>query len=388
MDEISLKTLHDAIPKRLFERSALKSTLYLLYSIFLVVLTFGTTYHWVNNVLPEVFFWPAIVFYWLLQGTIATGIWVIAHECGHQAYSDSEKINDSVGLVLHSALLTPYHSWKYSHAMHHRATGHMKKDQVFVPPTRKQYYEERQSILAKMRYGMRIITGIGVTRPDTDDDNCKDNEYLSDVPMLSFFMNVPHLIGMLLFGWPMYLLMNASGQKYDRWASHFMPNSPIFNGKIKREVHISNIALVVMLSILSYVSYVTSFSAVAIYYIGPYLFVNAWLVLITYLHHTDPRLPHYRDGAWTYVKGALSTIDRNYGWFINHVHHHIGDTHVAHHLFSRIPHYNAVEVTKILKPLLGGHYNFDDTFFLKSLWFSFTRCHYVPDEGDVLFYKK
>lgn len=33
-------------------------------------------------------------------------------------------------MVLHSLLLVPYHSWRFSHSRHHKATGHMTKDQV------------------------------------------------------------------------------------------------------------------------------------------------------------------------------------------------------------------------------------------------------------------
>ena len=45
------------------------------------------------------------------QGAVATGVWVIAHECGHQAFSQWQSVNDGVGLVLHSLLLVPYYSW-------------------------------------------------------------------------------------------------------------------------------------------------------------------------------------------------------------------------------------------------------------------------------------
>ena len=45
------------------------------------------------------------------QGAVCTGIWVVAHECGHQAFSKWQAVNDGVGLVLHSALLVPYYSW-------------------------------------------------------------------------------------------------------------------------------------------------------------------------------------------------------------------------------------------------------------------------------------
>ena len=55
---------------------------------------------------------------------------MIAHECGHQAFSESQAINDGVGLVLHSCLLVPYYSWKHSHRRHHSNTGSLAKDEV------------------------------------------------------------------------------------------------------------------------------------------------------------------------------------------------------------------------------------------------------------------
>jgi fatty acid desaturase len=68
-----------------------------------------------------------------------TGLWVIAHECGHQGFSESKTINNAVGWVLHSALGVPYHSWRISHGRHHAATGHIHRDEVFVPRTREQH---------------------------------------------------------------------------------------------------------------------------------------------------------------------------------------------------------------------------------------------------------
>lgn len=64
-----------------------------------------------------------------------TGLWVIAHECGHGAFSDSELINDIVGLPLHSFLLVPYFGWKYTHAKHHKYTNHLIHGETHVPAT-------------------------------------------------------------------------------------------------------------------------------------------------------------------------------------------------------------------------------------------------------------
>jgi fatty acid desaturase len=52
-------------------------------------------------------------------------------------------------------------------------------------------------------------------------------------------------------------------------------------------------------------------------------------------------LPHYSDDEWDWLRGALATVDRSYGRLLNTLHHHIADTHVAHHLFSTMPHYHA-----------------------------------------------
>jgi omega-6 fatty acid desaturase (delta-12 desaturase) len=41
--------------------------------------------------------------YTFWTGLFATGLWVIAHECGHQAFSESKLINNTVGWILHSA---------------------------------------------------------------------------------------------------------------------------------------------------------------------------------------------------------------------------------------------------------------------------------------------
>ena len=47
-------------------------------------------------------FLPVWIAYGLWTGTCATGSWVVAHECGHGAFSDNKFIQDLVGYVLHT----------------------------------------------------------------------------------------------------------------------------------------------------------------------------------------------------------------------------------------------------------------------------------------------
>lgn len=70
-----------------------------------------------------------------------------------------------------------------------------------------------------------------------------------------------------------------------------------------------------MLALLTYASRIYGFGNVVKYYGIPWMQVNHWIVMITYLHHTDPVLPHFREPVWNYQRGATATIDRDFlGW--------------------------------------------------------------------------
>ena len=134
-----------------------------------------------------------------------------------------------------------------------------------------------------------------------------------------------------------------------------------------------------MLTSLGLWAYNTSVLNVVAHYGVPYLWVNFWLVLITLLQHTDTSLPHYDNESWTWVKGALCTVDRDYG-LLNLIFHRIGDTHVVHHLFHELPHYHALEATAHIKAVLGPFYRQDSTPIMKALWSTFQTCVLVaPD---------
>ncbi|CAN1303585.1 Omega-3 fatty acid desaturase, chloroplastic [Linum perenne] len=118
-----------------------------------------------------------------------------------------------------------------------------------------------------------------------------------------------------------------------------------------------------------------------------------WLDFVTYLHHHghEDKLPWYRGKEWSYLRGGLTTIDRDYGW-INNIHHDIG-THVIHHLFPQIPHYHLIEATEAAKPVLGKYYREPEKskplpfHLIGDLIKSLKRDHYVSDTGDVVYYQ-
>merc|ERR1712091_4496 len=65
--------------------------------------------------------------------SLSRSAWVIAHECGHGAFSDNKTLQDTVGYILHTALLVPYFSWQRSHAVHHSKTNHVTEGETHVP---------------------------------------------------------------------------------------------------------------------------------------------------------------------------------------------------------------------------------------------------------------
>ncbi|XAR68593.1 Phosphatidylcholine desaturase [Bertholletia excelsa] len=342
-----------AIPPHCFQRSILRSFSYVIYDLVIAAIFYylATTY---IPLLPTTLRYLAWPLYWALQGCVLTGVWVVAHECGHHAFSDYQWLDDTVGLVLHSCLLVPYFSWKHSHRRHHLNTGSLDRDEVFVP---------------KLKSGMRWYS-----------------TYLNNPPgrLLTIFIT-------LTLGWPLYLMFNVSGRHYDRFACHYDPYSPIYSDRERLQIFISDTGVLAVIYGLYRIAAAKGLAWVLCVYGGPLIIVNGFLVLITWLQHTHPSLPHYDSSEWEWFKGALATVDRDYG-VLNKVFHNITDTHVAHHLFPGMPHYHAMEATKAIKPILGKYYQFDGTPIVKAMWREAKECIYVePDENGeskgVFWYK-
>lgn len=349
----TLSQVKKAIPPHCFQRSVLRSFSYVVQDLILASLFYyvATNYF---HLLPHPLSYLAWPIYWAFQGCVLTGVWVIAHECGHHAFSDYQWLDDTVGLILHSALLVPYFSWKYSHRRHHSNTGSLEKDEVFVPKTKS---------------GLSWFS-----------------KYLNNPPGRFITLTVQ-----LTIGWPLYLMFNVSGRPYTRFACHFDPNAPIYSDRERLQIYISDAGILAVTYGLYRLVLSKGLAWVLGVYGFPLLIVNGFLVLITYLQHTHPALPHYDASEWDWLRGALATMDRDYG-ILNKVFHNITDTHVAHHLFSTMPHYHAMEATKAIKPVLGEYYQFDGTPFYKAMWREAKECIYVESDGSqnkgVFWYQK
>ena len=116
-------------------------------------------------------------------------------------------------------------------------------------------------------------------------------------------------------------------------------------------------------------------------YFGPLLVVNCWLVVYTWLHHTDSDVPHLSNTEFSFIKGAFLSIDRPYGRGLNFLHHNIGSSHVVHHVCPTIPHYHAKKATVLIKKAFKKAYLFNPDPIHKALWN--IACNCVAVKSDI-----
>nr|XP_025887070.1 omega-3 fatty acid desaturase isoform X2 [Solanum lycopersicum] len=240
------------------------------------------------------------------------------------------------------------HDWRISHKTHHQNHGNVEADESWVPMPEKIYKE-------------------------------------LDFATKFFRFKIPFP----LLAYPIYLITRSPGKK----GSHFNPYSDLFQPNERKCVVTSTLCWTLMAALLFYLRNVVGSLQLLKLYGVPYMIFVMWLDFVTYLHHHghEEKLPWYRGKEWSYLRGGLTTIDRDYGVF-NNIHHDIG-THVIHHLFPQIPHYHLIEATKAAKPVFGKYYREPKKsgaipfHLVENLVKSMKKDHYVSDNGDIVYYQ-
>ena len=254
----SLAQLKAAIPARCFESSLTRSLLYLARDIVYatVLVSLALRIDTIPSLPMRILAWT---FYMFAQGCVGTGIWILGHECGHGGFSKYAKVNNFLGWLTHSALLVPYYSWKITHARHHRYTGHITKDAVFVPDTEEDLMAKNPSRLERLL------------------------DMAEETPILTLLRLLQHQ----LIGWQVYLLFNYTAGKESlpsngkptsgKDMSHFTTSSQLFLPSQKLLVVLSDIGLLCTLGSLWLAAQYLGYWKVALLYFGPYFWVHHWL---------------------------------------------------------------------------------------------------------------
>ncbi|KAF8531018.1 fatty acid conjugase [Gautieria morchelliformis] len=366
---VLLKELRDVVPQAVFKKSTVKGVYYVVRGITMSFAFFKLAAcvdplaaSLSARTLAFAVRWSLWIIYWTLQGLAWGGFWTLGHEAGHGTLSPHTWVNHLLGFSIHTFLMVPYFSWRWTHRKHHKGTASLERDENYVPRTRRDLKLPESEFSTPLDY----------------------HEILEEAPMYT----LGRLVFMTLCGFQLYMGFNAMGSpSYPPGTNHINPWSPLFKKEHWHLVMLSNVGLSFMFGVLMIWVRQNGFAAFVKHYLIPYILANHWVVILTFLQHSDPTIPHYRKGQWTFVRGALATVDRPFlGWAGRFFLHNISHDHTAHHLFSNVPFYNLPQVTDAIKPVLGNHYSYDSTYTFYALWRSFTQCWFVEDRGDIIFY--
>ncbi|KAG7095520.1 hypothetical protein E1B28_006258 [Marasmius oreades] len=373
--KVAIADLHAAVPKHLFEKDTFKGLLYVARDVICAVIIYKlgwfiepishslVAHYGLPQIVGTVFKWSAWATYWFCQSVALAGWWCMAHEAGHGNVSPHKWVNHLIGFSLHTFVLAPYFAWRASHHAHHKATTSIERDENYVPRTRKDYGLPSESQATGRDY----------------------HEILEETPIYT----LGRLLIMQLVGWQIYLMTDISGSpRHPAGTNHLFPSSALFKPKDRPGVIASNLGISFMASVLYLWSRQVGTSTFIKMYFIPYILVNHWIVMLTYLHHSDPTVPMLRQNQWSFVRGAVNTVDRPLlGVLGRFFFHNVSHDHISHHLFSSIPFYNQPISTAAIKKVLKDDYNYDSTNTFRALYRTFTQCIFIEDDGDIVFYK-
>jgi hypothetical protein len=259
-------TLKKVVPKECFKADNFKSFGYLSVSMAGTALCTVLGIQLAGAIGLSAWTIPVWAAYSAVTGTVAMGLWVLAHECGHGAFSPKRDVNDLVGFILHSLLLVPYYSWQHTHAVHHRYTNDMDRGETHVPET-------AQSPMQSEKSRNYIVKKFGKSKG------------------LNIWGGIQGFLH-LAIGWPAYLLVGATGGSRGV-TNHFWPEplfgskpeegvDELFPGRWKKKVYQSDVGIAAVVGGLVSWGVCRGFGEVMALYGGPLFVVNIWLVLYTW----------------------------------------------------------------------------------------------------------
>ncbi|KAL3264748.1 hypothetical protein ABHI18_000453 [Aspergillus niger] len=259
--KVTVDDLRRAVPEYCFTPSLFWSCFYLfrdlVYSgILLIALYQLLQTSAVRN--SSLLYYLTVNVYGVCQGIVWTGLWVIAHDCGHSAFSRRSVLNDSVGFVLHSSLLAPYFSWKSTHRRHHIYANHIEKDLNYVPPLRQSYADS-------IGQAVETLEDIG-----------------QDAPFVLFL----RILLQQTIGWNWYILTNITcpptavpKKGMSMWRhSHFDPQGALFYPSEWLSIVLSDLGCFAAITgLYQLYQQFGSFETLFWVYIVPWTWVNHWI---------------------------------------------------------------------------------------------------------------
>ncbi|MEM8583711.1 MAG: fatty acid desaturase [Bacteroidota bacterium] len=232
------------------------------------------------------------------HGLTYLSLWLIGHDCGHNSFSNNQRLNQLVGSIATSFMLMNYENFRRSHNMHHHFVGNIEKDEAFGPKAKRKDF-----------FLQRLIRGIVL------------------IPFLAY------LLGIILPG-----LTKTPG-----YVNYFWPDKTAASKKSFAFV-LAHVVLLIL------IGFALPFSFLLLAGILPILIGWGFFLITTFLNHTGEYTEWYPDEIWSHEKGIVNTINLSYGPIIDYFLIGLGRDHFAHHINPSIPHYKLKKATKHIGP--------------------------------------
>lgn len=260
----------------------------------------------------------------LISAIAAVRLFALGHDAGHGTLSRFRRLNNGLGRLAFLPSLTAYQSWVFNHNQHHHYANSMAGD-LWAPLPLKSYLE--LNLWRRALYRLyRSPWGAGCY-------------YLAEVWWPYFYWPSPKLLdhghrlwpdALLVIGfslaWPvsLYGLAAQTGQTYlPLWLAGF---------------------------------------------VLPLAFTNTVIGLVSYLHHTHPKLPWQQQMMASALPALMATAHIRFPAWLNWGLHYIME-HPAHHLCPGIPYYQLPAAQAQLEALLPDMITIQD-----FSWHWYSEC--------------
>ena len=254
-----------------------------------------------NTVIPYGVLWYLMfrsltVSWWLtiplavLAGAFLVRVFIIFHDCGHGSFLKSQRANELVGFLAGMLAFTPFHHWRWEHAIHHASAGDLDRrgtGDVWTMTVQEYLESSRWKRLAyKLARNPVVLFGIA----------------------------------------PLYLFLIR--QRFPSAAA---------NKRERHSVYAMNAALLGMALGLSAVFGIKAYLLIQLVVMAVAGSAGVWLF---YVQHQFDGVYWERSEAWDFTTAALQgssfyKLPRILQWFSGNI-----GFHHLHHLSSRIPNYN------------------------------------------------
>lgn len=277
---IQLKDIIKTLPRECFQKDRRKAWL----SVLINVLAVGLGYVGIAK-LP----WFLLPIAWIFTGTALTGLFVLAHDCGHRSFAKRRWVNDLVGHILTAPLIYPFHSWRILHNHHHLHTNKLLVDNTWNPWLPEAYTESNLFLKGFYRAMRGRFWWIG---------------------------SIAH--------WAVLHFDLANFSKRD-------------HGKVKLSISVVVIFAAVLFPTLIMTTGVWGFIK---FWLMPWLGYHFWMSTFTLVHHTAPKIPFRLPENWSAAEAQLAgTVHCHYPSWVEFLCHDI-NVHIPHHVSVAIPSYN------------------------------------------------